>query len=272
MLANWQRDWMTNARVAAMVVILTTFVSTSSPSSVENNNNWVLVLYTGDQLWAGTDSSIYLELVGETDRTKIIEIKPRKYQLEADGVDRFSLGDLGGRNLGKIKTMYIGKQYSLWFFNDWQLIKAEVIDPDGNKYTFLCNCWLNKHTHKRELAVSKFESYPATDEFSHGGLVTPRNTRVFPLTIGILFLLLVLITFTYFGNEICKKWKENVLFFSSSKFIFFNTYFHQTIHVNCDSNFKIVILFPKINRCLRPLIKSYIRFWVILGKYLKSKE
>ncbi len=51
------------------------------------------------------------------------------------------------------------------------------------------------------------ESGTNSDQFS---ISSPRTTRIFPMTIGLLFLLLILIIFTYFGNVMCKKWKESI--------------------------------------------------------------
>lgn len=64
-----------------------------------------------------------------------------------------------------------------------------------------------------EVVGERPSSLDSDDPLTIGG----RHTRVFPLTITILLLLLVLITFTYFGNEILKKWRENFLMFNSSR-------------------------------------------------------
>jgi hypothetical protein len=206
--------------VAVVIVHLIIIAPVLGSSNSDNDfQDWKFILYTGDKLWAGTDSEIYIELIGDQGNSPIIEIKPRKHQLEADAIDTFSLGKLADRPIGQLRQLAIGKQHSYSFFNDWQLIKAEVVDPLGKKYIFTCNCWLTSHKFKRLIQLSATEggSMSASDSAEFHGFIGSRSTRVFPLTIGLLFLLLVLITFTYFGNEICKKWKENILFFNSSK-------------------------------------------------------
>lgn len=95
----------------------------------------------------------------------------------------------------------------------------KVEDPTGKKYIFKCNCWLTTRNYKRQIDLSSVVGVQpggAGGDEDISGLIGPRNGRVFPLTIAILFLLLVLITFTYFGNEICKKWRENLLMFNNN--------------------------------------------------------
>lgn len=182
--------------------------------------NWRIVFYTGDKVWAGTDSEIYIELIGDMGNSNIIRIRPKKHQLEADCVDIFPLGDLDGKNIGNLKSIIIGKQHSYSFFNDWQLVKIEIYDPHGKKYIFNCNCWLTTLKYKRRIDLSLVEgaNEHESDETMDASAFNARNTRVFPATIGILFILLILIVFTYFGNEICKKWRENILYFTTSEF------------------------------------------------------
>lgn len=87
---------------------------------------WRIYLYTGSKLWAGTDSDIFVELIGTRGNSEIIRLQPRPSQLEANDVDEFLLGTMEGRDLGTLKQIVIGKQHSYAFFNDWELIKAEV--------------------------------------------------------------------------------------------------------------------------------------------------
>lgn len=183
----------------------------------KGSGEWRITLYTGNKLWAGTDSDLYVELIGTNGNSNIIRLQPRPSQLEADDVDTFPLGTLEGRDIGALKQIVVAKQHSYAFFNDWELVKAEVHDPNGRKYIFRCNCWLTTLKYKRLIDLSEIEGERPIGLDSDETLsMGTRSTRVFPLTITILFLLLVLITFTYFGNEICKKWRDNFLFFNSS--------------------------------------------------------
>lgn len=90
------------------------------------NGEWKILFYTGNKLWAGTDSDLYVELIGTNGNSQIIRLQPRPSQLEADDIDEFSLGNLDNLDIGTLKSIVIAKQHSYAFFNDWELIKAEV--------------------------------------------------------------------------------------------------------------------------------------------------
>ena len=195
--------------------------------NIPQNQEWLIQFYTGSKVWAGTDSKVYVELHGQDGNSPIIEIKSNRFQMEANSVDIYSLGNLSGRKVGNLNSIIVGKQHSYSFFNDWELEKAEIIDPFGKKYIFVCNCWLTTLRSQRLINLTRVEYIKTSgydDEFDHR-TYSVRNTAAFPATIGILFILLILIIFTYFGNEICKKWRENIIFLSQgiffSKKIFF---------------------------------------------------
>lgn len=189
----------------------------------ESDHQWFIYFYTGNKLWAGTDSKIYVELLGDQGNSPIINIKSNRFQLEANSVDVYPLGNLGGRKIGKLKSIIVGKQYSFSFFNDWYLNKVEVIDSNQNRYIFECNCWLRKSSYKKMINLTRVEEYSNMiydDQLDHK-LYSMRGTAAFPATIGVLFILLILILFTYFGNEVCKKWRDNTFFLTHGNHIFF---------------------------------------------------
>lgn len=127
--------------------------------------------------------------------------------------------------VSKNRMIKISKFFSNSVLIDWNgnaknysQYKFQVVDPNGRKYVFKCNCWLTTLKYKRLIELSEIVGERTGDLGSDESLsLSGRHGRVFPLTITILFLLLVLITFTYFGNEICRKWRENFLFFASSE-------------------------------------------------------
>ncbi len=71
-----------------------------SGNKASSGNKWKIVFYTGGDVWAGTDSEIYVELIGDFGNSKIIILKPEKSQMEAKSVDSFDLGNLDGKELG----------------------------------------------------------------------------------------------------------------------------------------------------------------------------
>jgi len=178
-------------------------------------DDWKLTFYTGDKIWAGTDSQVYAQVHGTSGDSPIYQLTPEKYQMEAQAVDFFYISL--PKNLGNIKSITVGKQHSYSFFNDWQLIKVELTDPVGKKYTFQCNCWLTTLRFKRTIELTSMDGVDQDPSSHLDPFIGPgKTTRVFPMTIGLLFLLLILIIFTYFGNVMCKKWKENVFLSGSS--------------------------------------------------------
>lgn len=181
-------------------------------SSDKKVGEWKVVFYTGEAVWAGTDSDIYIELIGDYGNSKVTVLRPSKSQMEAKSVDSFYLGDLDGRQIGNLKQIVVGKQYSYAFFNDWQLLKIEVFDPQGKKYLFNCNCWFTSNKYKRMLSITSIEN---TNNINESYNIAARSTRVFPMTLALLFLFFILVSFTYFGKIMCNKWRDSLIYFST---------------------------------------------------------
>ena len=181
--------------------------------------------FAGRQFWAGTDSDIYVELIGEQGNSKIIQLSPNKNQLEANSIDSFDLGDLDGRQIGELRSIIVGKQYTFGFFSDWELLKVEVFNSAGKKYVLNCNCWLTNTKNKKFINLTSYENVPNIGSGDPYPLT--RSSRLFPITIVLLALFLILILFSYFGNVICKKWRENIQFLTGTRLYtsFFFIYF-----------------------------------------------
>lgn len=180
-----------------------------------SKNEWFIQFYTGSKIWAGTDSKVFVELQGQDGNSPIMEIKSSRFQMEANSVDVYSLGDLEGKQVGSLVSIVVGKQHSYSFFNDWQLSRAVVIDPFGKKYIFVCECWLTTFRPQRLINLTRTDYIESSLSNSDNKLGV-RSSAAFPATIGILFMLLLLIIFTYFSNEICKKWREHIIHLSHS--------------------------------------------------------
>lgn len=173
--------------------------------------------FAGRQFWAGTDSDIYVELIGEQGNSKIIQLSPNKNQLEANSIDSFDLGDLDGRQIGELRSIIVGKQYTFGFFSDWELLKVEVFNSAGKKYVLNCNCWLTNTKNKKFINLTSYENVPNIGSGDPYPLT--RSSRLFPITIVLLALFLILILFSYFGNVICKKWRENIQFLTGTRLL-----------------------------------------------------
>jgi hypothetical protein len=202
---------------AYMLVLTAAVHAATADIFVSEPNEYKLTFYTGGDIWAGTDAGIYLELIGELANSPVFQIKPRRSQLEANSVDTFSVR-VADRLLGPLKSIVVGKQHTYAFFNDWQLVRVEIYDPFGKKYTFNCDCWLTRFNLKQQMTVSSVES---VNEQASGGDDTSnspfaaRHSRLFPLTIFLLFLLFLLVLFSYLGNNLCKRWRDNISFLTA---------------------------------------------------------
>lgn len=206
-------------------------------------NEWKIAFYTGDAVWAGTDSDIYVELIGDNGNSKVIFLRTSKNHMEAKSVDVFSLGDLDNRQIGSLKQIVVGKQFSYAFFNDWQLIKVEVFDPQGKKFTFNCQCWFTSTKFKRLIGLTSTES--SNNNLNESYSIASRSSRVFPMTIALLFLFFILVSFTYFGKIMCNKWKES-----------WDYYFHTTPGIRSSNNEEPDIPSRLMNRLNRNNMRS----------------
>jgi hypothetical protein len=173
------------------------------------NREWRITFYTGNKIWAGTDSDIFLELIGDNGNSPILPLNPHKMQLEAQSVDTFSLGNLDGRNIGLLRSIVIVKQYSYDFFNDWQLVKAVVTDPNDKKYVFVCKCWFNSRVGKRLINVSYIEESQNKNELN-SIFADDSNHRMFPVSLILLLFFLGFLTFIYFTKAMCRKFRRNL--------------------------------------------------------------
>lgn len=184
-----------------------------------SSTDWRIVFFTGDEAWSGTDAPIFLELIGEFGNSPIIKLTPRKSQLESGNVDVFQV-NMGDRHIGRVKSLIIGKQHTYAFFNDWQIDRIEVLDPYDMKYVFRCGCWLTRNNYKKMIELSSAESVldssSASSSSTSKKMFSTQNSRAFPLTVFLLFLLLLLVLFSYFGNSICQKWRDHALMLGGS--------------------------------------------------------
>jgi hypothetical protein len=175
----------------------------------ENRGEWRITFYTGNRIWAGTDSNLFLELIGDNGNSPILPLNPDKMQLEVQSIDTFSLGNLDGRNIGLLRSIVIVKQYSYDFFNDWLLIKAVVTDPNDKKYVFVCKCWFNSRVSKRLINVSFIEE-PQNKNELNSIFVDESGQRMFPVSLVLLLFFLGFLTFIYFIKAMCRKFRQNI--------------------------------------------------------------
>jgi hypothetical protein len=73
-------------------------------------------------MFAGTNSDISIELVGDLGSSGKRYIKPSLGQLEAGRNDRFSIKT--SKNIGNLNNLIVGKEFSIKLFSDWYLDKV----------------------------------------------------------------------------------------------------------------------------------------------------
>ena len=166
---------------------------------------WKIVFYTGDRTWAGTDSQIYFQVIGDKGASPIQLIPSSRSNFEVNSIDSFAIRNINLNKIGQVKSIVVGKQHSLAFFNDWQLIKVELYDntkEHSKKYVFNCNCWLTTTKFKQIIPLEFVGVHTPIQP------ITQRGSKLFPLLVGLLLLLLILTMVSYFTNIVCKRWRE----------------------------------------------------------------
>jgi hypothetical protein len=105
---------------AALIVFpLLVFVVVDGSGLALAASEWKLTFYTSDEL---SDSELKIELIGTNGDSGQITLKPCALKVHV-----FSLGNLGGRDLGTLKSIIVEKKRSYSIYKDWELIKAQVI-------------------------------------------------------------------------------------------------------------------------------------------------
>ena len=221
---------MTSVAVAAVLYVL---VLMSAEAGKLDEPEWKAIVYTGSKIWAGTDSLVYVQVHGALGDSRLVQLTPTRPQMEARSVDTFPLPDLDAKHIGTIRSITVSKQHSYAFFNDWELLKVELVDPNEKVYLFNCKCWLTTLKNKQTLnlfAVNGIEVNKKGDAVDRLAEMNRKTFRMFPVLVSLLFLMLVLIIFTYFGNMICKKWR--LQYFNDSKYF---------IYLKCLLNYKVTL-------------------------------
>lgn len=125
--------------------------STASLNSEKYSNDWIIKVYTSDlksKIKEGTDSAVYISLIGSSDETKKVILSKRnavsnqKNLFESGNIDEFQI--LTNIQLEKVQNIRIGHDNS-GVGSGWHLNKVEVINrKDNTLYSFPCNKWLAK--------------------------------------------------------------------------------------------------------------------------------
>jgi hypothetical protein len=157
--------------------------------------------------FSGTDADIYVQLNGDADNSRIFQIKPKRRQLEANSIDEFELDNIESKKLGELKSITITKQDTYAFFSDWNLVKVDLYDEKGKKYTFNCDCWLTRTRYKKTIELSLIEDNSVDangDQHSNS-----RKSRTFSMPFTFIILFLIVLIALYIVNYAYELWKKN---------------------------------------------------------------
>lgn len=103
--------------------------------SREEGCNFVVDIYTGEQSCGGTDSNVFITILGENGETKETELNDSKNNFEQGSKDTFWISS--ENSIGVVTGVKIRKNGR----DDWFLDKVVVTDNiSGKKWNFFANC------------------------------------------------------------------------------------------------------------------------------------
>ena len=101
---------------------------------------YTIWIRTGDQNLAGTDSNVYLQLIGTTFQTDFIHLPPQDiFAFESSSIDKFVLDvpDLG--NITRCCVQHDNSEGD----SGWYVVDARIQNQQtGQEWTFSFNQWL----------------------------------------------------------------------------------------------------------------------------------
>lgn len=102
------------------------------------DKNYVIHVTTGDDPLAGTDSNVYMEIIGENESSGEFVLEGDLFAFETDGTDRF---EVTLPDLGEIKRVCLRHDASI--DPGWFVRTVGVEDSDGGIWSFTFEQWLD---------------------------------------------------------------------------------------------------------------------------------
>jgi len=143
-----------------------TFTSTSSvrnfntTSANEDSCKYNVKFKTGTMMGAGTDSNIFLRLIGELGSTDEIQVDCKKNDTEKGSTDQYEipLDDVG--HLRKIVVRMDATGLAPGWFLEW----VNITDEQGKEYRFKCNQWLMREDGHTNIKLLKEDNFVEVEE------------------------------------------------------------------------------------------------------------
>nr|XP_056710895.1 oxygen-regulated protein 1 [Euleptes europaea] len=115
---------------------------TKDEGGVENLEEYIIKVYTGDKRGAGTDANVHIILFGDKDSSQLIQLNKsldHRDPFERGKTDTFKIKTKDVGTLQKIEIGHDGKGIG----SGWFLEKLEITDVStSEQYCFSCNRWL----------------------------------------------------------------------------------------------------------------------------------
>lgn len=112
------------------------------------DKTYTIHVTTGDDPLAGTDSKVFIELVGEQRRSGEFELGGDLFAFETGQTDRF---DVSLPDLGEIREVCVRHDASA--DSGWYVETLGVDDGDGGIWSFTFEQWLDALEHGQQLSA-----------------------------------------------------------------------------------------------------------------------
>jgi len=103
---------------------------------------YTVTFKTGTQIGAGTDSNVYLRMIGEHGSSEELQLKTEIGHMERGMTDKYSVSS---EDVGALKKIIV-RHDNTGFGPAWYLEWIRVNDGRGKSYHFECNDWLDKES------------------------------------------------------------------------------------------------------------------------------
>lgn len=144
-----------NARSAFDVINTITRRNVSTTSRLRISYVYKVTVKTGDKFGAGTDSNVFVRMIGALGSTDEFMLKTSKQELERGRIDHYNIAS---DDVGPLKKIII-RHDNTGFAPGWYLDWVSIRDGKGKKYNFRCDNWLVKGESYGNIKLLKEDSY-----------------------------------------------------------------------------------------------------------------
>lgn len=126
-------------------------VGVASDIQLVDRTEYLVEVYTGDEKMSGTDSNVFLTMIGEDGESSekhLAESETNFNKFERNHVDRFKFVD---KNFGKLFGIKIRHDNS-GALSEWFLDRVEITDRrEKQKFIFVCQKWFSLYKDDKRI-------------------------------------------------------------------------------------------------------------------------